>query len=174
MKVYVSSSQKSSRIRIVTFSGVWGRFRAPLKHWRKRVSVYVLFVSSSSSFFVFIHWLYVLSQLVNKFLFMTLVGSALNKLKEMLDNPSQIPTFLAESLPSQSLFFICYIMLATLTGYALQLLRIAPLIIVAIKRKWLVKTEREEKAAWRPPPVLYDRVISNSDLGNNFLKLLGN
>ena len=46
--------------------------------------------------------------------------------------------------------------------------------IVAIKRKWLVKTEREEKAAWRPPPVLYDRVVSNSDLGNNFLKLLGN
>ena len=125
-------------------------------------------------FFVFIHWLYVLSQLVNKFLFMTLAGSALNKLKEMSDNPSQIPTFLAESLPSQSLFFICYIMLATLTGYALQLLRIAPLIIVAIKRKWLVKTEREEKAAWRPPPVLYDRVVSNSDLGNNFLKLLGN
>ena len=159
----------------MTFSGVWGRFRAPLKQWRKRVSVYVLFVSSSSSsFFVFINWLYVLSQLVNKFLFMTLVGSALNKLKEMLDNPSQIPTFLAESLPSQSLFFICYIMLATLTGYALQLLRIAPLIIVAIKRKWLVKTEREEKAAWRPPPVLYDRVVSNSDLGNNFLKLLGN
>ena len=171
----------------MTFSGVWGRFRAPLKQWRKRVSVYLLFVSfssssSSSSFsfsfffflFVFIHWLYVLSQLVNKFLFMTLVGSALNKLKEMLDNPSQIPTFLAESLPSQSLFFICYIMLATLTGYALQLLRIAPLIIVAIKRKWLVKTEREEKAAWRPPPVLYDRVVSNSDLGNNFLKLLGN
>ena len=111
-------------------------------------------------FFVFIHLLYVLSQLVNKFLFMTLVGSAFNKLKEMLDNPSQIPTFLAESLSSQSLFFICYIMLATLTGYALQLLCIAPLIIVAIKRKWLVKTEREEKAAWRPPPVLYDRVVS--------------
>lgn len=120
-------------------------------------------------FFVFIHWLYVLSQLVNKFLFMTLVGSALNKLKEMLDNPSQIPTFLAESLPSQSLFFICYIMLATLTGYALQLLRIAPLIIVAIKRKWLVKTEREEKAAWRPPPVLYDRVVSTMTWEITFL-----
>ena len=120
-------------------------------------------------FFVFIQWLYVLSQLVNKFLFMTLVGSALNKLKEMLDNPSQIPTFLAESLPSQSLFFICYIMLATLTGYALQLLRIAPLIIVAIKRKWLVKTEREEKAAWRPPPVLYDRVVSTMTWEITFL-----
>ena len=49
----VVSSQKSSRIRIVTFSGVWGRFRAPLKQWRKRVSVYVLFVSSSSSFCIY-------------------------------------------------------------------------------------------------------------------------
>ena len=78
----------------------------------------------------------------------------------MLDNPSQIPSFLAEALPSQAVFFICYIMLATLTGYALQLLRVVPLILVAIKRKWLVKTPREEALAWRPPPVLYDRVVS--------------
>ena len=78
----------------------------------------------------------------------------------MLDNPSQIPSFLAEALPSQAVFFICYIMLATLTGYALQLLRVVPLILVAIKRKWLVKTPREEALAWKPPPVLYDRVVS--------------
>lgn len=78
----------------------------------------------------------------------------------MLDNPSQIPSFLAESLPSQSVFFICYIMLATLTGYALQLLRIVPLILVAIKRKWLAKTPREHALAWKPPAVLYDRVVS--------------
>lgn len=99
--------------------------------------------------------------LVNKFLFMAIAGSALNKLREMIDNPTQIPSFLAEALPSQSVFFICFIMLATLTGYALQLLRIVPLILVAIKRKWLVKTEREEKLAWRPPPILYDRVFAN-------------
>lgn len=99
--------------------------------------------------------------LVNKFLFMTFAGSALNKLKEMADNPSQIPSFLAEALPSQSTFFICYIMLATLTGYALQLLRVVPLILVSIKRKWLVKTPREDDLAWKPPPVLYDRVFAN-------------
>ena len=97
---------------------------------------------------------------MNKFLFLTFAGSALNKMKEMLDNPSQIPSFLAEALPSQAVFFICYIMLATLTGYALQLLRVVPLILVAIKRKWLVKTPREEALAWKPPPVLYDRVVS--------------
>ena len=97
---------------------------------------------------------------MNKFLFMTFAGSALNKLKEMADNPSQIPSFLAEALPSQSTFFICYIMLATLTGYALQLLRVVPLILVSIKRKWLVKTPREDDLAWKPPPVLYDRVVS--------------
>jgi len=99
--------------------------------------------------------------LVNKFLFMAIAGSALNKLREMIDNPSQIPSFLAEALPSQSVFFICFIMLTTLTGYALQLLRIVPLILVAIKRKWLVKTTREDELAWRPPPVLYDRVFAN-------------
>lgn len=99
--------------------------------------------------------------IVNKFLFLTFAGSAVDKLKDMLDNPSQIPAFLAEALPSQSVFFICYIMLATLTGYALQLLRIVPLILVAIKRKWLAKTPREDKLAWKPPPILYDRVFAN-------------
>lgn len=99
------------------------------------------------------------AQIVNKFLFLTFAGSAVDKLKDMLDNPSQIPAFLAEALPSQSVFFICYIMLATLTGYALQLLRIVPLILVAIKRKWLAKTPREDKLAWKPPPILYDRVV---------------
>ena len=96
---------------------------------------------------------------------MTFAGSAVDKLKDMLDNPSQIPSFLAEALPSQSVFFICYIMLATLTGYALQLLRIVPLILLAIKRKWLVKTAREDDLAWKPPPVLYDRVVSGSIRG---------
>ncbi|XP_022787942.1 CSC1-like protein ERD4 [Stylophora pistillata] len=100
-------------------------------------------------------------RLVNKFLFLTFAGSALNKLKEMADKPSQIPSFLAEALPSQSTFFICFIMLATLTGYALQLLRIVPLILVSIKRKWLVKTPREDELAWKPPPILYDRVFAN-------------
>ena len=101
------------------------------------------------------------SQVVNKFLFLTFAGSAVDKLKDMLDNPSQIPSFLAEALPSQSVFFICYIMLATLSGYALQLLRVVPLILVAIKRKWLAKTAREDKLAWNPPPILYDRVVSS-------------
>ena len=99
-------------------------------------------------------------QIVNKFLFLTFAGSALNKMKEMMDNPSQIPSFLAEALPSQAVFFICFIMLATLTGYALQLLRIVPLILVSIKRKWLAKTPREDKLAWKPPAILYDRVVS--------------
>lgn len=107
-------------------------------------------------------FIYFIPQLVNKFLFMAIAGSALNKLREMIDNPSQIPSFLAEALPSQSVFFICFIMLTTLTGYALQLLRIVPLILVAIKRKWLVKTAREDELAWRPPPVLYDRVVGIS------------
>ncbi|KAJ7371194.1 Transmembrane protein 63C [Desmophyllum pertusum] len=99
--------------------------------------------------------------IVNKFLFLTFAGSALNKMKEMMDNPSQIPSFLAEALPSQAVFFICFIMLATLTGYALQLLRIVPLILVSIKRKWLAKTPREDKLAWKPPAILYDRVFAN-------------
>ena len=65
-------------------------------------------------------------------------------------------------------------MLATLTGFALQLLRIVPLILVAIKRKWLAKTPREEALAWKPPPILYDRVVSipiRQPMGETYRKL---
>ena len=100
-------------------------------------------------------------QVVNKFLFVATAGSALTKIDEMANSPAKIPAFLAESLPSQSVFFICYIMLVSLTALPLELLRIGPLIVVAIKHKWLCKTKREEEAAWKPPPVAYEKVVSD-------------
>ena len=78
----------------------------------------------------------------------------------MLRKPEEIPTFLADALPAQATFFICYIMLRSFTGLSLELLRVVDLIVIPIKRKWFCYTPREDEAAWRPPYVMYDRVVS--------------
>lgn len=90
-------------------------------------------------------------QIVNQFLFLSAGSAALTKLKELLRKPEEIPSSLAESLPAQATFFICYIMLRSFTGFSLELLRVVDLIIIPIKRKWFCYTPREDEAAWRPP-----------------------
>ena len=102
----------------------------------------------------------VFTQIVNQFLFLSAGAAALAKLKEIIRKPEEIPTFLADSLPARATFFICYIMLRSFTGFSLELLRIVDLIVIPIKRKWFCYTPREDAAAWRPPYVLYDRVVS--------------
>ena len=99
-------------------------------------------------------------QIVNQFLFLSAGTAALTKLKEMLKKPEEIPSFLADALPAQATFFICYIMLRSFTGLSLELLRVVDLIVIPIKRKWFCYTPREDEAAWRPPYVMYDRVVS--------------
>ena len=102
----------------------------------------------------------VFPQIVNQFLFLSAGTAALTKLKEMLRKPEEIPSFLADSLPARATFFICYIMLRSFTGFSLELLRVVDLIVIPIKRKWFCYTPREDEAAWRPPYVMYDRVVS--------------
>ena len=109
------------------------------------------------------------SQIINKFLFISAGSAALSKIKEILEQPKEIPEFLATSLPGQSTFFICYIMLRSFTGFSLELLRIVDLIIIPIRRKWFCYTLREDEAAWRPPPVAYDSVVST--LRNDFARV---
>ena len=103
--------------------------------------------------------LFVFSQIVNQFLFLSAGSAALTQLKGFVEKPANIPSLLAKSLPAQSTFFICYIMLRSFTGFSLELLRIVDLIVIPIKRRWFCYTPREDDAAWRPPPVLYDRVV---------------
>lgn len=99
--------------------------------------------------------------IVNQFLFLSAGTAALTKLKEMLRKPEEIPSSLADSLPAQATFFICYIMLRSFTGFSLELLRVVDLIVIPIKRKWFCYTPREDEAAWRPPYVMYDRVYTD-------------
>ena len=102
----------------------------------------------------------VCTQIINQFLFLSAGTAALTKLKEMIRRPEEIPTYLAEALPARATFFICYIMLRSFTGFSLELLRVVDLIVIPIKRKWFCYTPREDEAAWRPPYVLYDRLVS--------------
>ena len=99
------------------------------------------------------------SQIINKFLFLTAGSAALTMLKEILKHPREIPRYLAQSLPGQSTFFICYIMLRSFVGFSMELLRIVDLIVIPIRRKWFSYTPREDEAAWRPPPVAYDSLV---------------
>lgn len=67
---------------------------------------------------------------------MVLAGAFLNQIKKVLDDPGSLPKLLAESLPAMALFFTNFAMLKSLMGYALSLLRIGPLIVIHIKKKW--------------------------------------
>ena len=90
------------------------------------------------------------------FILLAVAGSVLNKLTDVIDRPASFVDYLAQTLPGQSTFFITLIMLMGLGGFPMELLRIGPLIVVALKRKFLNLTPREDKAAWRPPPIAYD------------------
>lgn len=94
------------------------------------------------------------------FLLLALAGSVLNKLTDVINKPTSIVDYLAQTLPGQSTFFITLIMLMGLGAFPFELLRIGPLIVVALKRKFLNMTPREDKAAWRPPPIAYDVQVS--------------
>lgn len=67
---------------------------------------------------------------------LVLAGAFLNQIKDVLDDPGSLPSLLAESLPAMALFFTNFAMLQALMGHALRLLRIGPLIVIHIKRKW--------------------------------------
>ena len=80
--------------------------------------------------------LFVYFQIVNKFLGSVLAGAFFDRVKEILDHPTSLPKLLAISLPSVGSFFINFVILQALTGHATILLRIVPLIICNIKKRW--------------------------------------
>ncbi len=59
----------------------------------------------------------------------------LERLSDVLDHPSNIPTVMAKEMPSAANFFINFIMLRATTIYGMELLRIVPFILVNVRRK---------------------------------------
>jgi hypothetical protein len=91
----------------------------------------------------------------------------------MTKKPNLIPAYLGTTLPSQSTFFISFLMLCAFTVYPFELLRPVPLAIVAFKRKFFNMTPREAKESWRPPPAAYDALVRLTAVNQNMLQTPG-
>ncbi|CAI9297220.1 unnamed protein product [Lactuca saligna] len=94
--------------------------------------------------------------LVNVFLGSIITGTALQQLKEFLDqSPSQIPETVGVSIPMKATFFITYIMVDGWAGIAAEILRLVPLVIYHLKNVFLVKTEKDREEAMDPGSLLW-------------------
>ncbi|CAI5744084.1 unnamed protein product [Peronospora destructor] len=88
-------------------------------------------------------------QLVQIFFVTVIVGTILDSLKEILDQPKKLVSMLGRSMPQQSTFFISYVIVQTGLGLVLELLRVVPLVLSALFALFAPKhTRRERNSAW--------------------------
>ncbi|KAJ3491586.1 hypothetical protein NLI96_g589 [Meripilus lineatus] len=83
-----------------------------------------------------------LFQVVHSFLIVTFSSGIIAALPGLLNDPTSIPTILAQNLPQASTFFLTYIILQGLTGVASGFLTIVPLIVYYVKLILLGSTPR--------------------------------
>lgn len=88
-------------------------------------------------------------QLVQIFFVTVVVGTVLDSLKEILDQPKKLVSMLGRSMPQQSTFFISYVIVQTGLGLVLELLRVVPLVLSALFALLAPKhTRRERNSPW--------------------------
>ncbi|OWZ06000.1 hypothetical protein PHMEG_00021807 [Phytophthora megakarya] len=88
-------------------------------------------------------------QLVQIFFVTVIVGTIMDSLKEILDQPKKLVSMLGSSMPQQSTFFISYIIVQTCLGLVLELLRVVPLLLSALFVLLAPKhTRRERNSPW--------------------------
>ncbi|KAF1776408.1 Calcium permeable stress-gated cation channel 1, N-terminal transmembrane domain [Phytophthora cactorum] len=88
-------------------------------------------------------------QLVQIFFVTVIVGTILDSLKEILDQPKKLVSMLGRSMPQQSTFFISYVIVQTGLGLVLELLRVVPLLLSALFALLAPKhTRRERNSPW--------------------------
>nr|GMD06459.1 CSC1-like protein ERD4 [Ipomoea batatas] len=92
--------------------------------------------AASGKYFYFI--------VLNVFIGVTVGSTLFDTLKSIQDEPSSIVPLLAKSLPGSATFFLTYVAL-----------KIVPLIMFHLKRKYMCKTEAEIKEAWAPGDLGY-------------------
>jgi calcium permeable stress-gated cation channel len=80
------------------------------------------------------------------FVFVVIGASALTELQAMIDDPAQITSVLATSVPRNGLFFTSFVLVKTFIPLFLLLLNPVRIIVRCIMLK-LAKTERERRAA---------------------------
>ncbi|EDR08235.1 uncharacterized protein LACBIDRAFT_297697 [Laccaria bicolor S238N-H82] len=91
-------------------------------------------LSLMTRFFIF--------QVVHSFLVVTIGSGIVASLTGILNNPTSVPTILAQQLPQASTFFLTYIILQGLSGVAGGFLQIVPLLIYYVKLFILGSTPR--------------------------------
>ncbi|GAB4829395.1 CSC1-like protein erd4 [Ancistrocladus abbreviatus] len=92
---------------------------------------------------------------LNVFIGVTIGGTLFGTFKDIEKHPNSIVNLLASSLPGNATFFLTFVALKFFVGYGLELSRLVPLIIFHLKRKYLCKTEADEKEAWAPGDLGY-------------------
>ncbi|KAG1712973.1 hypothetical protein DVH05_000703 [Phytophthora capsici] len=88
-------------------------------------------------------------QLVQIFFVTVIVGTILDSLKEILDQPKKLVSMLGRSMPQQSTFFISYVIVQTGLGLVMELLRVVPLVLSCLYALLAPKhTRRERNSPW--------------------------
>lgn len=98
----------------------------------------------------------------NCFLVLTISGSILKSLKQMLASPVNVAVFLGRSLPDVSMFFMSFIIFQTLTTFPMRLLSVPYLIQGTFVKLW----ER------KPSRALLRSLASECDYGSEYPTLL--
>ncbi|KAI0035439.1 hypothetical protein K488DRAFT_76589 [Vararia minispora EC-137] len=91
-------------------------------------------LSLMDRFFIFL--------VIHGFLIVTISSGLLTAVKPIIDNPTSVPTLLAQKLPNASTFFLTYVILQGLSGTAGGFLRIVALVIYYVKLFLLGSTPR--------------------------------
>lgn len=98
-------------------------------------------------------------QLIQIFFVTVIVGTVLDSLEEIVDQPKKLIGMLGRSMPQQSTFFISYVIVLTGLSLVLELLRVVPLLLSALFQLFAPKlTKREREGKW-----LGLRSISSTD-----------
>lgn len=102
----------------------------------------------------------------NVFLGVTLFGTVFSSIagfKELRNSKnfsvSSVVTLFGSRLPPVAAYFITYVALQNFIGYGLELSRVVPLAIYHLKRRFLIKTQKELDAAWAPPAFTYHTLV---------------
>ncbi|KAI0261640.1 hypothetical protein BC834DRAFT_895208 [Gloeopeniophorella convolvens] len=83
-----------------------------------------------------------LFQVINGFLVVTLASGLIAALPGLVNDPSSVPTLLAQNLPKSSTFFLTYVLLQGLSGTAGGFLQVVPLVLYYVKITLLGSTPR--------------------------------
>lgn len=127
---------------IIFFAILVSYIITPLASAEGQNSVSIIHRSIFNKYFLFL--------LFNVFLGSSLASGILNVLADIIANPSSIVTLLAVTIPAQGSYFMKYLMIISLSSFALALWRPGALVGRWIIQKWFAITPRTKRNAEGP------------------------